>query len=69
MIQVLKATESQYNSLNGRINGNNKLEFVKDANSNWIIGKKVLSDQTWQDIWPELHQLEEIPFNPVEVNF
>ena len=68
MIQVLKATEAQYNSLNGRINGNSILEFTKDANKNWIIGKEVLSDQTWQAIWPDLNQLEEIPFNPVDVN-
>ena len=69
MIQVLKATEAQYNSLNGRVNGSNKIEFVKDANNNWIVGKEVLSDPLWQAIWPDLNHLEEVPFNPVEVNF
>ena len=69
MIRVLKATNAQYNALNGTINGNSKLEFTKDADNNWIIGKEVLSDAKWQAIWPDLNQLVEIPFNPVEVNF
>lgn len=67
MIKVLKATESQYNSLNGRENGGSKIEFIKDTNDNWIIGKEVLSDPTWQAIKPELIQLEEIEFSPIEI--
>lgn len=65
MIDVLKATNEQYNSLNGRVNGNSKIQFIKDADGNWIVGKEVLTDPVWQVIWPDLNQLEEIPFNPV----
>ena len=69
MIQVLKATEAEYNSLNGLVNGINKIEFIKDANNNWIVGKQVLSDPKWESIKSQLLELEEIDFNPVEVNF
>ena len=65
MIKVLKATDVQYNNLNGRVNGNSRIEFIKDADGNWIIGKEVLTDPNWQAIWPDLNQLEDIPFNPV----
>lgn len=65
MIQVLKATEAQYNAINGRVSGNSKIEFLKDANNNWIIGKEVLIDPAWQPIRPELNQLSEIDFNPI----
>ena len=64
-MNVLKATEQQYNSLNGRVNGNSRLEFSKDADNNWIIGKEVLADTKWQALWPDLNKLEEIPFNPL----
>lgn len=65
MIKVLKATEAQYNSFNGRVNGVHILQFVKDADNNWIIGKEVSTDSAWQAIWPDLNQLVEIDFNPI----
>ena len=65
MIRVLKATSAQYNNLNGLINGNSKIEFIKDAANNWIIGKSVLSDSALISIRPWLNQLQEIDFNPI----
>ena len=64
-MKVLKATEAQYNDLNGYANGNSKLEFVKDAYGNWIVGKLVLSDIAFLPIRPQLEELEEIEFNPI----
>ena len=67
MIQVLKATEEQYNFLNGLVKGSNKLEFIKDADDHWIVGKQVLNDPAWESIKAELLELEEIDFNPIVV--
>jgi len=61
---VLKATQQQYNELNGYRNGNSVLQFTKDANDNWIVGKSVLTDQAFEAIKPQLEQLEEIEHNP-----
>ena len=65
MTRVLKATNAQYKVLNGATNGNSRLDFIKDAGNNWIIGKSVLSDLAWLSIKPVLNQLQEIDFNPI----
>ena len=62
---VLTATEAQYNALNGYTNRNSRLQFVKDAGDNWIVGKSVLTDDAFLAIRPQLEQLEEITFNPI----
>ena len=64
-MKVLKATEQQYNELNGYTNGNSKLEFVKDANDNWIVGLSVITDEAFLAIRPQLELLEEILHNPI----
>lgn len=61
---VLKATQEQYNALNGYTNRNSVLQFVKDAADNWIVGKSVLTDEAFLAIRPQLEQLEEIDHNP-----
>jgi hypothetical protein len=63
-MKVLKATIEQYNALNGYRNGNSVLQFVEDANGNWIVGLSVLADEAFLAIRPQLEQLEEIDFNP-----
>ena len=67
MTQVLKATEAEYSSLNGSVSENNVIEFIKDANNNWIVGTEVLTDPTWQSIWSILNQLEQIDHNPIQI--
>lgn len=64
-MKVLKANTEQYNALNGYTNKNSVLQFVKDAEDNWIVGKQVLTDNTFLEIRPQLQQLEEITYNPV----
>lgn len=64
-MQVLKATQEKYNALNGYTNRNSRLQFIKDASDNWIVGKSVLTDNAFLAIRPQLEQLEEIPYNPV----
>ena len=63
-MEVIKANEKQYSNLNGFRNGNNKLEFLKDFDNNWIVGKEVLTDDKFLEIRNELEQLEVIPYNP-----
>jgi len=63
-MKVLKATTEQYNELNGYQNGNSVLQFVKDAEGNWIVGKSVLTDDAFLAIRPQLELLEEIEHNP-----
>ena len=61
---VLKATQQQFEALNGYQNGNSILEFTTDANGNYIVGKSVLTDSAFEAIREQLEQLEEIEFEP-----
>lgn len=67
-MKVLRATQEQYNALNGYTNKNNVLQFVKDAEDNWILGNQVLTDNAFLEIRPQLEQLEEIPYNPISIS-
>jgi hypothetical protein len=59
---VLKATVTQYNKLNGYTKGVSKLEFNKDGNNNWIIGKYILDEPDFEEIKPELLKLKQIEY-------
>ncbi len=61
-MKVLKATKTQYNSLNGYENGLSKLEFAKDINDNWIVGLEVLEDENFAEIRTQLNELTQIEF-------
>jgi hypothetical protein len=61
-MKVLKATKTQYNSLNGYENGLSKLEFAKDVNDNWIVGLEVLEDENFAEIKEQLLKLTQIEF-------
>ena len=62
---VLKATQTQYNALDGYKNGDNLLKFAKDGNNNWIIGLQVLDDSAFEAIHEQLNELERIDYVPV----
>jgi hypothetical protein len=64
-MKVLKATQQQYESLNGYQSGVHKLEFVKDADDNWIVGVNVKSSPVFSGIHDTLSELEEIEYNPI----
>lgn len=64
-MKVLKATQEQYEALNGYQNKVSMIEFVKDANNNWIVSKNVLSDPNFEEIKSQLEALEEIDFSPI----
>ena len=61
-MKVLKATKTQYNSLNGFQNGLSKLEFAKDGNDNWIVGLEVLNDNNFAEIRTQLKELTQIEY-------
>jgi len=61
-MKVLKATKTQYNSLNGYENGLSRLEFAKDINDNWIVGLEVLEDENFIEIKEQLLKLTVIEF-------
>ena len=62
---VLKATQTQYEALDGYRNGDNLLKFVKDGNGDWIVGTAVLDDSAFAAIHEQLNALERITYVPV----
>ena len=61
-MKVLKATKTQYNSLNGYENGLSQLQFAKDGNDNWIVGREVLNDNNFAEIRTQLNELTQIEY-------
>lgn len=65
MEQVFKATQEQYEALNGYRNGNDILSFNKDADGNWVVAIAIAANPAFIDIKPILiHKLERINYNP-----
>ena len=62
---VLKATQAQYDALDGYRNGDNLLKFAKDGNDDWIVGTAVLDDSAFAAIHEQLNALERIEYVPV----
>ena len=62
---VLKATQAQYEALDGYRNGDNLLKFAKGDNDNWIVGTAVLNDSAFAAIHDQLNALERIEYVPV----
>ena len=65
-MKVLKATQEQYEQLNGYQNEVHRLEFIKDANDNWIVGMQVLNCSAFESILDQLNELEEIDYMPIQ---
>lgn len=62
---VLKATQTQFDALDGYKNGDNLLKFAKDGNNNWIVGLQVLDDSAFEPIHDQLNELERIEYVPI----
>ena len=62
---VLKATQAQFDALDGYRNGDNLLKFAKDGNNNWIVGTAVLDDSAFAAILDQLNELERIDYVPI----
>lgn len=61
-MKVLKATQEQYEALNGFESGISKLEFVKDGEDNWVVGLEILEDDNFAEIKSSLLLLEQIDY-------
>ena len=66
---VLKATQAQFDALDGYRNGDNLLKFAKDGNGDWIVGTAVLNDSAFAEIHDQLNKLEKIEFIPAAIEF
>jgi hypothetical protein len=67
MAIVLLATQDIFDRLNGYKNGNSLLEFVSDANDNWVVGEEVLNDVAFAEIHQELSTLDKIDYVPKNI--
>jgi len=64
------AQQAVFTNLHGKMTGrmsqfkgklnNQKLEFIEDANGDYVISATVASDPVWQDYWPQLSGLQEV---------
>lgn len=61
---VIKATQEQYEALNGFSYKNNILLFAKDRDNNWIVGLEVLHNGNFLEIREQLQSLEQIEYVP-----
>lgn len=68
MIKVLKATLAQKNQLEGIYEDGYELRFVEDANGNWVVNDKVVTNGHFLSIREQLQALPIIDYNPKEVN-
>lgn len=64
MATVLLATQEIFDKLNGYKNGNSLLEFVQDANDNWVVGEEILNDVAFAEIHQDLQTLDKITYVP-----
>lgn len=63
-MKVLKATQEQYDALNGYTSGVHKLAFAQDNSGNWVIGRRCMGEVAFSGIFHELEELELITFSP-----
>ena len=64
-MMVLKATTEQYNNINNYSNGSYVLQFIKDANDNWVVSENLLNEPVFGALHDQLNELERIEYEPV----
>jgi hypothetical protein len=67
-MKVLKATENKKKLLEGTYKNGAILEFIKDLNNNFVVNTNVINDVNFDDIKTDLQQLEQIDFNPKNID-
>lgn len=67
-MMVLKANQEQFNELNGYTKNQSVLIFMRDKNSNFIVGEQVLNDINFREIKDKLLQLQVIDYSPITEN-
>lgn len=67
-MKVLKATLYKKNKLEGTYKNGSVLQFIQDANNNWVVNDSVLFDEEFAEIKEQLEALPLIDFEPKIVN-
>jgi hypothetical protein len=63
-MKVLKATLKQKKALQGTYKNGAVLQFIEDANGNWVVNVNVLTDHSFEAIHADLSNLTEINYVP-----
>jgi hypothetical protein len=65
-MKVLKATLYKKNKLEGIYKNGAMLQFIKDAENNWVVNEAVLNDENFAEIKKQLELLPLIDYLPKE---
>lgn len=65
-MKVIKATLKQKNSLEGFYEEGYELKFIEDANGNWVVNDKVITNGHFLSIRDKLENLPIIDYIPKE---
>jgi hypothetical protein len=63
-MKVLKATLAQKKLLEGTYKNGAVLQFIQDANNNWVVNDAVLFDSDFEEIKTQLQALPQIDYEP-----
>ena len=66
-MKVLKATLKQKTVLEGFYEDGYELRFIEDANGNWVVNDKVVTNGHFLSIREQLQALPLIDYVPIEV--
>jgi hypothetical protein len=66
-MKVLKATLYKKNKLEGIYKNGSVLQFIKDANNNYVVNDAVLFDPDFEEIKDQLELLPLIDYEPKQV--
>lgn len=56
-MEILIATQAEFEELNGYLNNQRRLEFMPDGNGNYFVGAEVLTDEYFEPIMDKLKTL------------
>jgi hypothetical protein len=65
-MKVLKATTAKKTALEGIYKNGAQLQFIQDANNNWVVNDAVLFDSDFEEIKTQLQALPLIDYLPIE---
>jgi hypothetical protein len=65
-MKVLKATLYKKNKLEGIYKNGSVLQFIKDANNNYVVNDAVLFDSDFEEIKNQLEALPLIDYLPIQ---
>jgi len=66
-MEVLKATTKQKNDLSGTYPNGHVLQFIQDADGNWVCGVGNIDNPKFAEIKDQLSQLEVIDYKPKKI--